>query len=142
MRFASPRSLISVLVFGLALTAAGCGGSAGDADRVGVAAECMTTAECGTYVRGDAGTQQLQCLPAFRGGYCAVPNCVTSTECPEGSVCVAHTDGSNYCLRSCDNKPECNANRSVANEANCSSSFNWAVPGEDDESKVCIPPSS
>jgi hypothetical protein len=58
------------------------------------------------------------------------------------SICVAHEDGTNYCFRVCADKPECNANRGPEEEANCSSSFDWADPADDLGQKACIPPSS
>ena len=116
----------------------GCGDNT--ADEVGVGAECSGAMPCPSYVF-DAGTMPLQCL-AFKGGYCGLQGCANSAGGPRGSICVKHTDGTNYCFRACVDKPECNRRRSSANESNCSSSFNWAVPSEDTGSKACIPPSS
>ena len=82
----------------------------------------------------------LQCL-AFKGGYCGLQGCVNTAGCPSGSICVKHIDGVNYCFRTCAERPECNRRRS-SEEANCSSSFDWAVPAEDNGAKACIPPSS
>jgi hypothetical protein len=112
-----------------------------DADRVGVGAECSAATPCPTYPF-DGGTAPLACLSQFRGGYCGLQNCTSSAGCPVGSICVRHTDGINYCFRACGDKPECNVNRTPANESNCSSSFDWAVPSEDNGAKACIPPSS
>lgn len=113
-----------------------------EADRVGVASECVDTLDCPIYVLPDLEPQQMVCLSAFAGGYCGVENCLHNADCPDGSVCVAHTDGVNYCFRACIDKSECNWNRSSENAANCSSSFEWAVPSESDKRKACIPPSS
>jgi len=126
------------------LLVAGCGSNGTPADQLGVGAQCTVTADCPEVVFDgtDAGVVQLECLTAFTGGYCGLPDCASTAECPEGSICVAHTDGTNYCFRVCANKSECNRNRDAANEANCSSSFDWAVPADDDGSKACIPPSS
>ena len=128
----------SVLVL-LSFLLAACGGS--DADSVGVGAECSASVPCPLYAF-DGGSARLTCLTQFRGGYCGLQSCVSSMGCPRGSICVQHTDGLNYCFRTCDNKPECNRNRTPANESNCSSSFVWAVPSEDNGAKACIPPSS
>ncbi|MBW1756957.1 MAG: hypothetical protein JRJ80_12400, partial [Deltaproteobacteria bacterium] len=106
--------------------AAGCSGDEGtEADRIGVGAEC--TADPGAdppstcpVVEMDI---QLDCLTQFTGGYCGLEGCEGdvgcpegSRCCPEGSRCVANTDGKNYCFRVCQDKPECNRNRSVENE--------------------------
>ena len=83
---------------------------------------------------------QLQCLTQFTGGYCGLEGCEGDVNCPEGSRCVAHTDANNYCFRVCQDKPECNRNRSVENEANCSA--NIVFVDEPQDRKACVPPSS
>lgn len=120
-----------------------CGGN--DADDLGVASECATTEDCPTVQwAADSGEEeaQLECLTQFAGGYCGLSPCQGGGDCPDGSICVAHTDGTNYCFRACEDKPECNANRTEENEANCSSSFDWADPADDNGERACIPPSS
>lgn len=140
------RSITILALLTLSLVAAACGKDASGtpADRVGVAAQCTVTADCPVVdFEGDAGSMQLECITSFKGGYCGLANCTTSAECPAGSICVAHDDPvGSFCFRSCADKPECNVNRDPANEANCSSSFTWQVPAEDDGSKACIPSSS
>ncbi len=132
---------LSALAF-LILTPA-CGDDGGtEADKVGVGRECTTTADCPEVELGDAGIQQLECLTDFKGGYCGLMNCTDSSSCPEGSICVLHTDAQRYCFRTCADKPECNLHRSPDNESNCAASFDWANPADDDGSKACIPPSS
>ena len=119
------------------LGVAGCGDDDGtEADRLGVGAECETDDDCLQSTR-DGGISQ-HCLEQFKGGYCGIEDCTSDEECPERSACVAHDDGSNYCFRLCVDKPECNVNRSLENEANCSSSIDWVV---DDNGKACVPPS-
>ena len=108
-----------------------CGDDGTAADRLGVGAECTSTMQC------DEDTHQ-QCL-AFKGGYCGIKGCTHDSDCPSPSACIKHTDNSNYCFRTCADKIECNANRSVANEANCSSSVTF-VDGTMGR-KACIPPS-
>jgi len=116
------------LVATLSLHAA-CGS---DADDIGVGAQCTTNDQCNQ----DDGAQT--CLP-FKGGYCGLQGCTKDTDCPEASACVKHTDNVNYCFRICGDKPECNANRDVENEANCSSSVDFV---EDKTGvKACVPPS-
>lgn len=120
-----------LLTLGLVL-AIGCGDDSSESDRLGVGSECMATDEC------DEDTNQ-SCLAAFKGGYCGIENCASSEDCPEDSACVIHDDGTNYCFRTCLDKAECNANRSVDNESNCSSNVDFI----DDVGnlKACVPPS-
>lgn len=118
---------------------------ANTADRVGIAASCRMTSDCATVPSdtADGGVVQLQCLTQFKGGYCGLPDCSVSADCPTGSICVLHEDMRTYCFRECLDKPECNVNRPVADdEANCSSSFDFNDPADDMGQKACIPPSS
>lgn len=122
-----------VAVVALALAGAcgvACGG--GGSDALGIAAECTDNAAC-------SNDDSLICLTDFSGGYCGLTGCTDNDGCPTDAVCVTHTDNSNYCFRTCTDKPECNANRSPANEANCSASITRAdgVTG----TKACVPPS-
>jgi hypothetical protein len=103
-----------------------------EADRLGVGAECTANDQC------DEDTNQT-CL-AFKGGYCGLLGCVHDTDCPQPSACIAHTDGMNYCFRTCVDKPECNVNRTVENESNFVSSVTF-VDGTQGR-KACVPPSS
>jgi len=112
-------------------------GPGNEAVRRGVGAECADDDDC---------TEEGQvCLTEFRGGMCGIADCTASSECPDGSVCVADPDfNQNYCLLVCVNKPDCNVHRSLANEANCSSSLNAIDSGSGGEGpgdpKVCRPP--
>ncbi len=142
--------LIGLLTFPFALIA--CGGDDGDddgdteADELGIASECDVDDDCPTVfildTDGEEVEIQLQCLTQFTDGYCAIEDCDSAADCPEGSTCVAHEDGTNYCFRECDEKAECNANRDAESEANCSSNFDYADPDDDLGNKACIPPSS
>jgi hypothetical protein len=105
----------------------GCGGD--EADEIGIGAQCGPGAECPTG---------QMCL-AFKGGYCGLSGCAHDTDCPGSSGCVAHTDGMNYCFRTCTVKEDCNANRDVENESNCSSSATFVDAPTN--RKACIPPS-
>ncbi|MCB9618191.1 MAG: hypothetical protein H6724_01925 [Sandaracinus sp.] len=141
MTFARRISLLALLT--LPGFAFGCGDDDGsDADRVGIAASCVVDEDCRRFESADGGVVQLRCLTQFSGGYCGLPDCVSSLDCPASSICVAHDDGRNYCFRVCADKPECNVNRPADVEANCSSSFDWATPSDDGGEKACIPPSS
>lgn len=119
--------LAAVLLF------AGCGGN--EADRLNVGAECTDNESCDN---SDAFIQT--CLTQFTGGYCGLQDCVSDLDCPESSACIAHTDGVNYCFRTCLDKSECNANRSADDESNCSANvvFTDGANGR----KACVPPSS
>jgi hypothetical protein len=114
---------------------AGCGDGATEADRIGVGAQCTAAAECPAVM-----DIELDCLTQFKGGYCGLEGCSGDLGCPEGSACVAHDDGNNYCFRVCTDKPECNYNRSVANESNCVGSVTFV--DERNDRKACEPPSS
>jgi hypothetical protein len=112
----------------LTLFAVACGGSA---DDLGVGAQCTGNDQC------DADTNQT-CL-MFKGGYCGIQGCTRDADCPQDSACITHTDAMNYCFRTCSDKPQCNANRSVENESNCSSNVTF-VDGANGR-KACVPPS-
>lgn len=115
----------------LGLTVALLGACGSDADDLGIGAQCTGNDQC------DADTMQT-CL-TFKGGYCGTMGCTVKADCPENSACVTHTDGVNYCFRTCLDKAECNANRDVENEANCSANitFSDTTTGL----KACVPPS-
>jgi hypothetical protein len=110
----------------------GCGDDDTEADRLGVGAQCESTDECDPDI-------DLLCLPQFKGGYCGLSGCEADEDCPEASACVLHEDGETYCFRICSDKPDCNANRDLENEANCSSSVEF-VEGANGR-KACVPPS-
>ena len=122
-------------MMGLAM---GCGDSGGEtaADRVGVGAECSDAAKC----ESEDEEFVLECLTQFKGGYCGLEGCEGDLDCPEGSACVTHDDGKNYCFRVCQDKPECNLNRLEENESNCVGSITFVDDRND--RKACEPPSS
>jgi len=129
------RYLYSSLALVLIGLSAGCGDGATEADRIGVGAQCNAAGDCPT----DSDIE-LECLTQFTGGYCGLEGCTSDVDCPEGSACVTHDDGSNYCFRVCRDKPDCNSNRSVANESNCVGSVTF-VDARNDR-KACEPPSA
>lgn len=102
-----------------------------DADELGIGAACTEQDVC---------AENQTCLTSFKGGYCGSIGCTINDDCPENSACIAHDDGQNYCFRICVEKTDCNANRTVDVEANCSSSVIFASGQK--EGKVCVPPSS
>ena len=134
---------LRALVFGLSLVVLGGWGCGGDddgpeADRLGIGAQCVNSTEC---LAGEGDAPGQECLTQFKGGYCGLSGCTGDVDCPDLSACVTHDDdGLNYCFRVCLDKPECNANRDLENEANCSGSATF-VDGTLGR-KACIPPSS
>ena len=138
------RILSIALLLGFA-SLVGCGDDdeGNDADRAGVGAMCQVMDDCqqpDPPCDGGPGCFPQQCLTQFTGGYCGIQNCTSNAECPDGSACVAHDDGNNYCFRLCNDKPECNLHRDAANESNCSSSVDFVDPTT--QGKACVPPSS
>jgi hypothetical protein len=125
-----------LLVVGTGLFVLGCGDGSTEADRIGIGWECTAKAEC------DSPEQEieLECLTQFKGGYCGLEGCDGDDKCPEGSACVTHDDGVNYCFRVCVNKyPDCNYNRPSC-EANCVGSVTFVDLRND--RKACEPPSA
>ncbi|MBE7484769.1 MAG: hypothetical protein HS104_32990 [Polyangiaceae bacterium] len=124
----------SFLALSLVFSLGACGddddGGGTEADKLGVGAACAGNQDC--KVEGQT------CLP-FKGGYCGIADCTADTDCPQGSLCVAHTDGKNYCFRVCADKVECNYNRPVDFESNCSANITFVSGGKG--SKACVPPS-
>ncbi len=125
------RYLISSAVLAVSFLFAGCNS---DADTYGVGAQCQTDDDC---YQEEPWAQQ--CLTSFKGGYCGLTGCTTDADCPDASICVAHDDGVNYCFRSCVDKSECNENRDVDVESNCSA--NITTLDNPDNLKACVPPS-
>lgn len=109
---------------------AGCGNAA---DQIGIAAQCSSDQNC-----AKVGDTQLSCLTGFKGGYCGLSGCTKDEDCVSGSSCV-RVSGANYCFRNCTDKPQCNANRSADNEANCVGNADHVGAST---SKVCVPPSA
>ncbi len=107
-----------------------CGGSA--ADERGIGAQCATNDDCNIKL-------DQVCLLQFKGGYCGETGCTSDADCVEDSACIKHTDGVNYCFRVCVDKVECNANRDLVNESNCSANVDF-VSGAMGR-KACVPPS-
>lgn len=101
--------------------------------RVAVGAECTASEECDVVDE-----MALECLTQFKGGYCGLEGCTGDVDCPEVSACVNYDDGQNYCFRLCQDKPECNRERSAENESNCTGSVNF-VDSRNDR-KACEPP--
>jgi hypothetical protein len=107
----------------LAFALFGCG----SADELGIGAVCSSDADC-----GDA----MVCLMEFKGGACGLKGCNAHADCPDPGLC-AEIDGQPICLRSCSTKADCNANRPIESEANCSANLTLV---EASSSKACVPP--
>ena len=120
-----------LILVALVLAVAACGGD-NEADERGIGAQCAMSNDCNTDL-------QQTCLTQFKGGYCGESGCTKDADCVEDSACIRHTDGINYCFRTCADKVQCNANRDPENEANCSSSVDF-VDGAMGR-KACVPPS-
>lgn len=110
-----------------------CGGS--DADEIGIGAECAVDDNC-----EDTDEFNFVCLTEFTGGYCGLEGCTSDADCPETSACVTADSGGNYCARLCEDKVDCNANRSEDVEANCVGSVTFVDAMRD--GKACEPSSS
>ena len=103
----------------------------------GSLAACVAPAAGNTCSKDDECPDGQQCLTEFKGGYCGHKPCAANADCPDKSICVT-LDAVNYCFLKCTDKPDCNQNRTVDNEANCSSTVK---PVDGSEQKVCVPPS-
>src|SRR6478752_3831827 len=100
----------------LCVVACGSDETRSEAQKRGVGAACNADLPC---------TEAGQTCLDFKGGYCGVADCTNDAGCPQGSACVAHDDGRNYCFLVCSEKAECNLTRPAADEANCSSSVTF-----------------
>lgn len=129
MRSSSAKS--GILVTCLVIMGLVSCGDDNEANKRGVGSECSASQAC---------TETDQICLSFKGGYCGVQGCTADVDCPGGSACVIHTDSNSYCFLICNDKTECNVNRTTANESNCSSSVTFVenVSGR----KACVPPSS
>jgi hypothetical protein len=148
------KTLLYLALLSCPFAFVGCGGGGDEedpdgeteADELGIAAECEVDDDCPEVLiagmGGAGGKVQLKCLTQFDAGYCAIEDCESAEDCPEGATCVLHEDNRNYCFRECSAKTECNANRSPESEANCSANFDYADSADDHGHKACIPPSS
>ena len=110
-----------------------------EADQQGVGAQCSSEQDCEAFEdENETDEEPLICLDAFKGGYCGQVDCQSHDDCPDGSACVTHDDGVNYCFLVCQDKAECNVNRDADNESNCSANITWVGS---DQGKACVPPS-
>lgn len=130
------REMSGLRIVGIVLALVVAGGC-GDADSIGVGGTCDANNACPKV--GDADDEvQLVCLPNFKGGYCGLTGCTADADCPAKSICVTEA-GTNYCFRTCLDKPECNENRTTDVESNCSANITRVGTGA---SKACVPPSA
>ena len=117
-------ALIGFLGFPLAC------GNGTEADEQGVGAECDSSSDC---------DDEQDCLD-FKGGYCGIEDCLDDEDCPDGSLCVTHDDDVNYCFLVCEDKSDCNINRSDDVESNCSANVDFVK--NHPNTKACVPPSA
>ena len=108
------------------------------AQQAGIGRECAVDDDCN---EGDDGDDIDNTCLAFKGGYCGREDCADDADCPDGSACVTHDDGENYCFLLCRDKPECNGDRSAENESNCSANITF-VDAQEENVKACVPPSA
>jgi hypothetical protein len=125
------RLLAGVALLQLGVVACGDDEAGSEAQKRGVGAACSADQPC---------TEAGQTCLDFKGGYCGVADCTNNAGCPQGSACVAHDDGRNYCFLVCVDKPQCNVTRPPEAEANCSSSVSFVEDAT--AGKACVPPSS
>src|SRR5262245_53639735 len=98
MRSTARACTLVLLSLGFALTNACGDDNAGKlADRIGVGAQCTKNSDC-PQTAGEGGIVQT-CLTEFKGGYCGLKGCTGDAGCPDGSACVIHDNGQNYCFR-------------------------------------------
>lgn len=130
------RTITVIALFTVLASFLACGSEDSDglteAQKHGVGAACTKDADC--FV----GDTALKCL-SFKGGYCGLEGCQGDADCPAGSGCVAHDDGSSYCFLLCTDKPQCNYTRPAEIESNCVSNVDF-VDGKNGR-KACVPPS-
>ena len=119
-----------VVLIQLAVVGCGDDNNGSEAQKRGVGAACNADLPC---------TEPGQTCLDFKGGYCGVPDCINDAGCPQGSACVAHDDGKNYCFLVCGDKAECNLTRPPEDAANCSSSVSFVE--DTNARKACVPPS-
>lgn len=111
-----------------------------EADQLGIGAACAHDSDCALGA-ADGGESE-RCLLQFKGGYCGLTDCASSLDCPQGSACVHHGDGRNYCFRICTDKAECNLHRGPDEESNCSANVDFVAADKASLGKACVPPSS
>jgi len=124
------RLLAGVVLLQLGIAACASDETGSEAQKRGVGAACNADLPC---------TEPGQTCLEFKGGYCGVADCKNDAGCPQGSACVAHDDGKNYCFLVCGDKAECNLTRPPEDAANCSSSVSFVE--DTNARKACVPPS-
>jgi hypothetical protein len=93
----------------------------------GVGAACAGGADCATG---------LECILTLAGGYCTTRGCTSNAECPADSACVRHSDGQNYCFKSCVGKGDCTFCRGWDDLAECAADVEFVEAGT---GSVCVP---
>lgn len=91
----------------------------------GVGAGCAEHADC---------PNDLECDPAFEGGYCGARGCGTDADCPGDTQCIVDGDSS-YCARNCVAESDCTFCRHPDHPAACTTDVEH-VDGEG--TSVCV----
>ena len=65
---------------------------------------------------GDCQGAKPHCITGWPNGYCVQSGCDQSG-CPTGSECYEFTNGSHYCLKICDTKPNCRTEYACEDQA-------------------------
>lgn len=94
----------------------------------GVGAACLSGADCATG---------LECVTSLGIGYCTKRSCTANAECPTGSACVRHTDGQNYCMKSCAGASDCTFCRGYNDLVACTPQVQFVETGF--TGSVCVP---
>lgn len=134
------------LVLALAVVASSLGLACSDddptpteAEQLELGAHCMNDAQCDLRAEGVDSEFRPICLDGFEGGSCGLLRCGMHDECPEGSACIGHDDGFNYCFALCDETADCNRHRADDVAAVCMEGMRSIGP---DLGTVCVPPMS
>lgn len=136
---ASPRLVVSLLASVLAL-ACSADDERSEVDRLELGASCQVDQHCAARAGDAADGYDLRCFGSFADGHCGLSRC-SGEDCPDGSACISHDDGQNYCFRLCDEDSECNLHRSSdAAEARCSSSVSFLGATDRSDQSACVPP--
>lgn len=101
--------------------------------KICVPGDCGVGADCGS---ADDCTGDLECTLDLLGGYCSKTGCELNADCPEGSLCVDHSDGSSYCMKSCEAETDCTFCRGADVFATCSDEVTFMEA--DTTGSVCI----
>jgi hypothetical protein len=109
------------------------GGGSGNR-KICVPGDCGIGADC-----GDANdcSSDLECLSAFRGGYCGLSGCLVNDDCPDDALCVVASNGENHCYKPCSTASDCSFCRRDGLLGACTADVSFAEDGT--TGSVCVP---